>query len=144
MLSWTFFLEALLRSTALLLGCVLLLRLSKRRSAALRHRLLLWVFALLVTLPIFCVFLPPIAIPVLQSASARRASVTARQVSSKAVTEPSVYEINWPAVIWVLGFTISFAPALLGTLSVLRMLRSARKFHSLTLDQALLSLGQNG
>src|SRR3954468_9743148 len=60
MFSWTFFLEALLRSIALLLGCELLLRLSKRRSAALRHRLLLWVFALLVTLPIFCVFLPPI------------------------------------------------------------------------------------
>ena len=62
-MGWTFLLDALLHSTALLLGAEALLRLSTRQSAAFRHRLLVMSFALLAALPMFCAIFPAILIP---------------------------------------------------------------------------------
>ena len=123
MMGWNFLWEAFLRSTLLLVGAQALLRLSKRQSAAFRHRLLLGVFGLLAVLPILCAILPSIDIPFSKTAAIQSASVTVREVSSKAVRVPGPYKIPWLTALWFSGFIVTLAPALIGSLSVFRMLQ---------------------
>ncbi len=143
-MNWNFFLEALLRSTALVAGAEVLFRMSKRQSPAFRHRLVLGVFVLLAILPILCAVLPPIAVPVGNHVDTRSASVTVQQVSSKAASRPHSFQFAWLPIVWLAGFTVAFIPVLTGTLSVLRIVRTGRKFHAEALAEALESLGNDG
>ena len=129
-MSWAFLAEAFGRSTALLIGGAVLLRLSKRQSAGFRHRLLLGIFALLAILPVLSAILPAIPIRFWGPIVSERASVTVRQVSATSIGRPGPYQMPWPNLLWLLGFAATLAPALTGTLSVFRILRSAREFHA--------------
>jgi TonB family protein len=136
-MSWMFLGEALWRSTALLIGGAFLLRLSKCQSAAFRHRLLLGVFALLAVLPALSAILPAIPFPFWKPVVSETASVTVRQVSATPVDMQRAHPPVWPNVLWLLGFTVTLAPALTGTFSVFRIMRSARKFDADALRNVL-------
>jgi TonB family protein len=136
-MTWAFLGEALWRSTALLIGGTLLLRLSKRQSAAFRHRLLLGILALLAVLPVLSAILPAIPFPFWRPIVSETASVTVRQVSARTVARQQPYPPAWPNILWLLGFTVTLAPALTGTFSVFRIVRSARELDKRALHNAL-------
>ncbi len=128
-MNWAFLAEALWRSTVLLIGGAILLRLSKGQSAAFRHRLLLGILALLGLLPILCVILPAIPVPFWTPVPSQTGFVSVRQVTALAMGSPRSYAVAWPRILWLLGFGITLAPALAGTFSVFRIVRSAQAFQ---------------
>lgn len=134
-MNWNLFLEALLRSTALLAGGEALFRMSKRQSPAFRHRLVLGVFILLGLLPLFCAVLPVIAVPLGKSADIHRASVTVLQFSSKTVIRRQSFQVEWLGILWLLGFTVTLVPVLTGTFSVFRIVHTGREFRAGTLAE---------
>lgn len=102
-MNWPFWLELLARSAALLIAGDLLRRFSKAQSAAFRHSLLLWVFALLALLPVFSIFFPEIHIPLWKPAHAETALVTVQEVSSSMVSRAARHPMNWPLGVWLTG-----------------------------------------
>ena len=143
-MNWNFFLEALLRSTALLAGGEVLFRMSTRQSPAFRHRLLLGMFALLALVPILCAVLPPIALPFGKDVDTGRASVTVQQISTKAVSTPPSVPFAWVPILWLVGFTFTLVPVLTGTFAVSRIIRTGREFRTEAIAEALKSLGESG
>jgi TonB family protein len=138
-MSWALLGEAFWRSTALLVGGAILLRLSKRQSAAFRHRLVLGIFALLALLPILAVVFPAISVPFWMPVVSQTGFVTVREVTVSSVSRPQPDGLSWPNILWLVGSAVTFAPALTGTFSVFRTLRSARAFHSRALGDILES-----
>jgi beta-lactamase regulating signal transducer with metallopeptidase domain len=143
-MGWTFLLDAFPRWTALLLGAEALLRLSTRQSPAFRHRLLVMSFALLAALPMSCAIFPAILIPAWGPAQTERALVTVHQVSSTAVQATTSFRPDWPTLIWLTGFSVAFAPILIGLIWTFRVSCSAREFRNPAVQEAFDLLGAHG
>lgn len=129
-MSPAFWIELLLRSAALLLAGELLRKLSKTQTAAFRHRLLVWVFALLALLPVLSVFLPEIHIPLWAAAHSNRAHVTAEEISSASLPISRLRSFNWPLMVWLIGAAFASTPLLIGALSAWRTARHATPLTS--------------
>jgi TonB family protein len=130
MMNWRLWLELLVRSGALLLAGEVLRRLSKASSAAFRHRLLLWVFALLALLPVLAVLFPEIPVSLWRAHHEPTALVTIQQVSSSALQTSTTHRLNWTLLIWLSGALAACVPLLVGNISAWRMARSASSFDS--------------
>jgi TonB family protein len=128
-MAWRFWLELLLRSTLLLSAGAALLKLSQKQPAAFRHKLLLWVFALLALLPVMNVLFPEIHLPSWQAEHSRVAAVTVQQLSSRIVNAPTPTKLDLLAWIWLSGAVCSLAPLLAGYLAVSRIARASTPFR---------------
>ncbi len=140
-MSWSFFDEAFLRSLAVLLAGDLLLRVSSRQTPVFRHRLLVGVFVSLAALPVLCVLLPSIAIPLWHAAPVVTSTVAVAESSSRVLTKQIPHQIAWPALLWLLGFVVTLASGFVGAFRVFRITRSARAFRAETLTATLERLG---
>ncbi len=120
-MNWPFWLELLGRSAALLLVGVLLHRGAKRTAAAFRHRLLLWVFALLFLLPLFSVLFPVVPISIAKPALEQRGVVTADEMSSMVAASGARASVDWALWVWLTGVVATSAPLVLGTIRIRRV-----------------------
>jgi len=136
-MSGSFFCEAFLRSLAVLVTGDLLLRFSRRQTPVFRHRLLVGIFVSLAALPVLCVMLPSIFIPLWDSAHVEMSSVAVIQISSRVLTQRSSHQIAWAALAWFFGFSVAFASGFVGAFRVFRITRSARTFRTDLLTAAL-------
>jgi TonB family protein len=136
-MNWSFWLELLARSAALLVAGEALRRASKRQSAAFRHKLLLWVFALLALLPVLSLVFPEIRVPLRRAAHAETAVVTVQEVSRTVVDRPVRHDWNWPLWIWLGGAALAFAPMAMGAISASRMAGRAMPFASAAVRNAV-------
>src|SRR3954447_12909362 len=136
-MSGSFFCEAFLRSLAVLVTGDLLLRFSRRQTPVFRHRLLVGIFVSLAALPVLCVMLPSIFIPLWDSAHVETSSVAVIQISSRVLTQRSSHQIAWAALAWFFGFSVAFASGFVGAFRVFRITRSARTFRTDLLTAAL-------
>ena len=132
-MTWPFWYEALLRSTALLLAGALLLRFSKTRSAAFRHALLLSVAVLLGLLPLLSILCPAIHLPLPTPAHSLQAIVTVQELSSTVAGQPVPHAFNWAVAIWLTGLTVTLISLLTGALSAWRLARRAVPVSSSTM-----------
>ncbi len=122
----SFWLELLVRSTALLLVGALVLRIVRSANPAAKHRFLLCAFALLAVLPLLAAFLPDIPLSIWKPESARKALVTVLEVSPRTVEPSASPVVNWLMLTWMIGVALSCLPLILGGLSVWRLARRAR------------------
>jgi TonB family protein len=139
-MNWSFWFELLVRSAVLLIAGEALRTFSKAQSAAFRHALLLWVFALLSLLPLLSVFFPEIRIPLWTTAHTPRDLVTIQEVSSTAVQRSTLHAMNWPFVFWLAGALVVSAPLLVGTISVSKMARRGAPLTNPALQEAFHKL----
>jgi TonB family protein len=133
-MNWSFWFELLVRSAALLAAGEVLRRSSKALSADFRHKLLLWVLALLALLPLLAVVFPEIRVPLWSPARDPKALVTAFEISPHAIKRSSGHAVNWPLVIWLAGVCLASANLLAGAISAWRITR-----RGLPLDGALVT-----
>ena len=124
-MNWQFWLELVVRSAALLIAGETLRRFSKTRSAAFRHSLLLWVFALLALLPVLSILLPEIHIPVWQTSHDVKALVTIQELSSTALHASAAHRTNWLLAVWLTGVFLASTPLLIGTVSAWSLVHRA-------------------
>lgn len=119
-MNWFFWLELLARSSALLLAGELLRRLAKGRTPAFRHRLLVWVFALLLLLPALALLFPeiPVSIRIRKPAHEPKALVTVVESSTSLVPSSADKSVNWPLWIWLSGVAAGCVPLLAGSISI--------------------------
>ena len=122
---WPLWLELLVRSGVLLMSGEALRRWSKRRSPRFRHRLLVWVFAALVLLPVLSIMLPEIRVPVWPAAQPS-GNVTVQQTSVAIVERHRAAKINWWLLIWLSGLGTALGPLVAGGLFARRLLRRAK------------------
>jgi TonB family protein len=122
----SFWLELLARSAVLLIAGEVILRVLRNASAALRHRLLLWMLALLALLPVLAVIVPEISLSAGKPAPAQRALVTIVGMSSKAVETSGDHAVNWLLLLWMGGAFAACLLLMIGAVSVWRLTRRAR------------------
>ena len=125
-----FWLELLARSTALLVVAELIFRMNKSDSPALKHRLLLWTFIGLALLPILAMFIPDIPFALWRPKAADRALVTVVEVAGRTVRVTRRSSIDWFLLSWIAGVVISCLPVLVGTLSIWRISRRAKRINN--------------
>jgi TonB family protein len=125
-MDFSFCLELLIRSAALLIAGEVILRVIRNASAALRHRLLLWMLALLALLPALAVIVPEISLSPWKQEPARRALVTIVETSSQAVVTSGLHSLNWLLLLWMGGVFAACLPLIIGGVSVWRLTRRAR------------------
>jgi TonB family protein len=129
-MDYSFWLESLARSTTLLVLSGILLRTVRKMNAAVKHRLLLCILALLGLLPVSIVLLPQLPLSLWTPRSARKELVTVLDVSSKVVeTTSRPQRVNWLSVAWMTGALLSFLPLMLGTFKARRVVRRARRLR---------------
>ncbi len=143
-IAYSFFVQAVFKSTAVLGAAWLAALLIRRRSAAARHVGWSVVFAALLALPFLSMTLPPwrvpVAVPHLASGLVFQASAygstqdpawKARQYAIRAA--PLLKSASWPPdwrmllmIVWAGGAAMSFAQLLIGWNTIARLRRSAR------------------
>ncbi len=139
-MTWPFWCEALLRSTALLLAGALLLRFSKTRTAAFRHALLLSVAVLLGLLPLLSILCPAIHLPLPTPAHSLQAIVTVQELSSIVASQPLPHAFHWPVAIWLTGLAVTLISLSAGALSAWRLARQAVPVPASIVSESLLSI----
>ena len=122
----SFWLDLLARSAVLLVAGELVLRLIRSSSAALRHRVLLWLLALLALLPALSLVIPEIPLLAWKPARAQKAVVTIVEISSKAGEVSAHHSVNWLFWLWVAGMLVACLPLLAGGVSVWRIARRSK------------------
>jgi TonB family protein len=125
-MDFSFWLELLARSAALLMAGEVILRVIRNANAALRHRLLLWMLGFLALLPVLAVIVPEISFSPWQREPAQRALVTIVEMSSKAVETSGRHAVNWLLLLWMGGVFAACLPLLIGAVSVWKITRRAR------------------
>lgn len=124
-MNWSLAVELLARSAALLLAGEILRRIAKTRTAAFRHRLLVWIFALLLLLPVLSVLFPEIPISIRKPAHESKALVTIVETPATVIASNKSEGTNWPLWIWLGGVVAGCLPLLAGTVSIRRMANRA-------------------
>lgn len=122
----SFWLELLARSGALLLAAELVLRLPLRLSAAVRHRFLLWVLALLAVLPVMAFLIPEIPLFVGKPEPTQRALVTILEISSRTLGTSVHHSVNLLLWLWITGMVIACVPLVTGMFFIRRIARRAK------------------
>ncbi len=135
-MNWDLWIQLFVRSALILGAAEGLRKLYKNRTAAARHRLLLWAFVLLFLLPLLCTLLPAIALPV-WSEPLMRADVTVQQTSFLLAGHASRRALNWPVLIWLAGFACAILPLLAGAVAARRMVRAAEPIGDPVWDDLL-------
>jgi TonB family protein len=125
-MNFSFWLELLARSAALLITGDVILRVIRHASAALRHRLLMWMLALLALLPVLAVMVPEISLSPWKPASTHRALVTVVEISSQAIVTSAQHSVNWLLWLWMGGMFAACLPLIIGAVSVWRITRRAK------------------
>lgn len=125
-MNWPFCLELLLRSGALLAAGIILCRLSRSSTAAFRHRVLVWVFALLAMLPLLVLFAPQIPVSFFSPVPQVKAYVTVQEISSRLLPGSSETTFNWLLLIWASGAFATLLPLLIGIISASRIASRAQ------------------
>ena len=124
-----FWLELLARSTALLISGEIVLRVIRNGSAALRHRFLLCVLALLAVFPLLLTFVPEIPLSLWKRVPAQKALVTVTEISSRAAASSHSHPVNWLLVVWTAGVIVTTLPLITGALSVWRITRRGKPLN---------------
>ena len=122
-----------LKATLVVLAAAGLCRLLRRAPAATLHLIWVLAFAGLMILPALSLLLPAWPIPLLSLwPGDGSTSVTVSQVFrvSGTVASRNGASVNWVLLAWLLGAGVSCLPALLGTISVWRISRSAKPLAS--------------
>lgn len=122
----SFWLELLVRSTALLISGELVLKLMRSTNAALKHRFLLLILALLVLLPAMAVFIPELPVSLSKPQGAPRGLVTVVEVSKRTILTPEPRPVNWLLWAWMAGVGLTCLPLVTGSFSIWRKARRAR------------------
>ena len=122
---WAFGVQLLIRSTLLLGAAASLRYLCRKLDPALRHRIILFAFALLALLPVMVFVLPAVHLPMWPKEHVR-GGVTVRQTSFIVETGQSARSVNWPLLIWVSGATFALFPMMAGAFAARRLVRRAR------------------
>lgn len=126
-MNWHLPLELVARSAVLLAAAEGLRRVYRSRSAASRHRLLVWTFAWLTLLPLLLIVLPEIRVPV-WPARPEHAQVTVLQSSlTLGEADHSAHRVNWPVWIWLTGSVFAFLPVLAGAAVTWKMVRNSQR-----------------
>lgn len=128
-MSWSFWLELLVRSAVLLIAGQVLCSMLKLHRASFRHRLLVYVFALLALLPLLSLLCPEIPISLGRSLHRPQPKtlVTIVETSSRTVATPH-YPMNWLLSFWAAGVLFACVPPAVGTISIWKLVRRASPF----------------
>ncbi len=128
-MDWSFWLDLLVRSTIVICAGESLRRSWKRYHAAQRHRILVFVFALLTVLPLFSILLPAFRIPLWPSSELRGIVTIQTTTAFTAGQNPRLANsaglVNWFFVVWVCGALATLFFLAVGRFLLLRTVRRA-------------------
>ena len=138
---WALGWQLLIRSTLLLGAAALLRYMCRRRDPALRHRLILFAFALLAVLPVMFAVLPAVQFPMWPEGQ-ERGGVTVQQTSFIAGPGERARSVNWPLLIWLGGAAVALFPMMAGAFAARRLVwRADPLTGDYTWDALLASVG---
>jgi TonB family protein len=138
-MNFPFWSELFIRSAVLLGAGEALRRIGRSQTAAMRHRLLLWVLIVLALLPVLMVVFPDVHIA-LWTTRTRTDLVTTREVSPAVIRISGGNATNWPLLVWLTGVLLSSAPLLTGGISVWRVARRTQPLIPGSIQDALKDL----
>lgn len=143
------------KSTLIVLLCLLAIRLSRRRSAAARHALLASAFGVLLVLPAASLLAPPIRVAVPREARETTSPLAPAPAASAGVSLPTgaraanviigadspprrLYSGRLPVLAWIAGAIVVLLPLILGLRKLRSLRRSARPWpHGQSVADAL-------
>ncbi len=127
-MGWTVCLDLLIRSAIVICAGEALRRSLRRSHAAQRHRVLVFIFALLALLPLFSILLPTFRIPLWPSSGLRgivTIQTTAFIVGQDSQPVSLARTVNWFLVVWVSGVLAAVFSLAAGRFVLARMVRRA-------------------
>jgi TonB family protein len=123
-MNWPFWGELLLRSAVILATGEVLRRCCRAGGPVLRHRLLLWTFLLLASLPLLLLVLPQVPVSFLTAAK-QRASVTVSERSYMLTHAPAPVPVDRVVWLWMSGALLALVPVVTGAFAARRIARRA-------------------